>query len=107
MDETRKFLKFKDIVGPKLNSVDVNLWCVRHDVEIIEELPEVAPIETFFLAYRSAVDKTPYENLLDEKVRCFIRHVGDRIAVSDNEDFAYLFPRDLYEKILVFGTVPD
>lgn len=103
-DEAERFVKFKELVRGKLSSVDVNHWCVRNGIEIVAEMDKIAPIEVFFLGLKVAGIESLGE--VEPEVLDFISHVGDRVPVSDNEDFAYLFPRDLYEKILMFGVLP-
>ena len=104
MQETVRFVKFKELVMEKLYSVDVNHWCLRHGIEIVQERNEFAPMEVFFLGLR--LGGLPPEEA-DHGALDFISHVGDRVPVSDNEDFAYLFPRDMYEKVLLFQILPD
>lgn len=103
-EETVRFVKFKELVMEKLSSVDVNHWCLRNGIEIVRERNEIAPMEVFFLGLRlgGLPPEGPSPETLD-----FISHVGDRVPVSDNEDFAYLFPRDMYEKVLLFQILPD
>lgn len=100
-DEVRRFLKFKGLVQGMISSVAVNHWCLRHGVEIVQEIPEISPMEVFFIGLR-----TEGADEMSPGVEALVARVGDRVPVSDNEDFAYLFPRDLYEKILLFETVP-
>lgn len=102
-EETVRFVKFKELVMEKLSSVDVNHWCLRNGVEIVQEMSEIAPIEVFFLG----LNISPMPDGLSEETIRFVERVGDRVPVSDNEDFAYLFPKELYDKILVFGMLPD
>lgn len=102
-DEVRRFLKFKELVQGMISSVNVNHWCLRHGVEIVQEIPEIAPMEVFFIGLKM----NPKPDGLSDEVLGFIERVGDRVPVSDNEDFAYLFPRDMYEKILFFNMLPD
>lgn len=103
-DEAVRFVKFKELVMEKLSSVGVNHWCLRNGIEIVPERDELAPMEVFFLGVRlgGILPERADPGVLD-----FISHVGDRVPVSDNEDFAYLFPRDMYEKALFFQTLPD
>ena len=103
-EEAERFVKFKELVQEKLSSVDVNQWCVRNAVEIVAEKHQIAPMEVFFLGLKVGGMESLGE--VEQEVLDFISHVGDRVPVSDNEDFAYLFPRDLYEKILMFGMLP-
>lgn len=94
----RKFMKFKGLVYGKITSEE---WCWRNGVEIAQEIPEIEPAEVFFLAWRLA-DERPE---VPREILEFVERVGDRVPVSDEERI-YLFPRDLYEKILVFLSVP-
>lgn len=104
-DEAERFIKFKSLVQGKLSSIDVNQWCLRNGVEIVSEMYKIAPIEVFFLGLK--MSGLEHLGEVGEDVISFIEMVGDRIPVSDNEDFAYLFPKDLYDKILLFGVLPD
>lgn len=104
-DEAERFIKFKALVQGRLSSIDVNHWCLRNGVEIVAERHQIAPMEVFFLGLKLGGREPLGE--VEQEVLDFISYVGDRVPVSDNEDFAYLFPRDLYEKILLFGVLPD
>lgn len=98
-EAARKFMKFKGRVYGKIGSED---WCFRHGVEIVSEsVPEIEPMEVFFLAWRLS-DERPE---LSKEILDLIEKVGDRIPVSD-EERVYLFPKDLHDKILVFGVAP-
>lgn len=95
-DEVERFERFKNLVWDKLNPS----WCLRYGVECVQEVPQIAPMEVFFLGLR--MGEIPAEDL------GIVKYVGDRIPLSlDGDDIAYLFPKDLYEKILVFNFVPD
>jgi hypothetical protein len=97
-EAARKFMKFKGRVYGKIASEE---WCFRHGVEIVSEsIPEIEPIEVFFLAWRLAENHPVSKEIMD-----FIEKVGDRIPVSD-EERVYLFPKDLHDKILLFGVAP-
>lgn len=95
--EIRRFTKFKGVVSEVLQSVRSHEWCVRNGVDIIPEVEEIAPMELFFLGMRAEGRQPESEYAI----------VGDRIPVSDGDGWVYVFPRDLYEKILVFGMIPD
>lgn len=95
----RKFMKFKGRVYGKIGSED---WCFRHGVEILSEsIPEIEPMEVFFLAWRLTEDRMD----VSKEILDLIEKVGDRIPVSD-EERVYLFPKDFYDKVLLFGTAP-
>lgn len=102
-DEARNLMRFKSLVAGALSSPKVNQWCLENGVEIVLEIPEIAPMEIFCLGLRIRQD---LDIKLEDKIQAFIERVGDRIPVSENEDFAYLFPKDLYEKILILGAAP-
>lgn len=103
MDETNRFMKFKELVEPRLCSTGCHLWLVDHGIGVVEEPAEIAPVEVFFIGLRSGEVEL---DSLPPNVLKFVEMVGDRVPVSNNEDFAYLFPRDLYDKILLFGMLP-
>lgn len=95
-DELERFERFKNLVWDSITPS----WCLKHGVECIDEIPEIAPMDIFFLGVRMGV-------IISEDLNIF-KYVGDRIPLSlDGDDIAYLFPKDLYEKILVFNFVPD
>lgn len=104
--EIRRFTKFKGIVSAILQSVRSHEWCARNGVDIVPEIEEITPMELFFLGIRAEgrAGCRTYEEHEAGEVR---KLVGDRIPVSDGEGFVYIFPRDLYEKILVFESIPD
>lgn len=94
----RKFMKFKGLVYRRIDSEE---WCWRNGVEIVQEMPEIEPAEVFFLAWRLS-DERPE---VPKEIMEFVERVGDRIPVSDDER-VFLFPRDLHDKIVVFGATP-
>ena len=105
MNEIRRFVRFKGIVSEMLHSVRCHKWCAKHGIEIVPEIPEIEPMELFFLQAR-ANGQTPESHSTSDKVY-FAQVIGDKIPVSEGDGFAYLFPSDLYQKILVFGAIPD
>lgn len=123
LEESSAYIKFKGLVSGRLyRSDDLNSWCLRYGVEIIPEMDEIAPIEAFVVGYRTwerilgkkgegrehVLDVIAGAGLeLDDKIVDFLVRLGDRVPVSESEDLVFLFPRDLYDKILVFNMVPD
>ena len=123
--ENELFITFKSLIRKKILKCErVNDWCLRHGVEIIPEMHEIAPIEAFIFAYRVVDGMFPDEkgstktervrevsersNLgVSEDVLNLILKIGDRVPVSIDEDLVYLFPRDFYDKVLLFNMVPD
>lgn len=95
-NEVERFERFKNLVWDRITPS----WCLKHGVECVQEVPQIAPMDIFFLGVR--MGEIHAEDL------DFVNYVGDRIPMSlDGDDIAYLFPKDLYEKILVFNFVPD
>lgn len=118
-DEAALLIKFKGLLSSHHITSE---WCLRHGIEVITEMDDIAPMEAFLVGYRT------WERILGEQGKCkqhvlrvlakagldledkivdFIVQLGDRIPVSENEDLVYLFPRDFVNKVLLFGTLPD
>lgn len=132
--ESDRLLKFKQIVSPVLNSVDSHLWCVRNGVDIIPEVEEISPTELFCMNFRvwermfgrastrEDVVRVVREGLrketqtevdvADEKFIDFLAMVAGRVVINETDGLGeatshiFLFPRDLYEKILILGFAP-
>jgi len=123
-DEATLFLKFKGILNQTLQTKgqDFISWCLRHGIEVTDEIDEIAPVEAFIIGYRTwqrllgekgegkeyvlrVLAKAGIE--LDDKIVNFIVRIGDRVPVSHGEDLVYLFPRDFVDKALLFNMMPD
>ena len=98
-EAARRFLKFKGLVYGKMDSED---WCWRNGVQIVQEILEIEPAEVFFIAWRLS-DSRPD---VPKEILEFVEKVGDRVPVSD-EERVYLFPKDLHDKIVMFGATPS
>lgn len=124
-DESTLFVKFKGILTQEIqrNGVqDFASWCLKHGIEVVAEMDEIAPTEAFIVGYRTwerilgeqGKDKQHVLRVLakagldlEDKIVDFIVRLGDRVPVSDNEDLVYLFPRDFVDKSLLFNMMPD
>jgi hypothetical protein len=124
-EENALFIKFKGILSQHLARTwgqNLSEWCLRNEIEIITEIDEIAPMEAFILGYRtwerlSGLKGEGRDHVLcvlakagldlDDKIVDFIVRLGDRVPVSDNEEVAYLFPRDFVNKALLFNMMPN
>lgn len=118
-NEAILFMKFKGLLS---SHQITSSWCLKHGIEVVTEMDEIAPMEAFLVGYRTwerilgeqGTDKQHVLRViakagldLDDKIVEFIVRLGDRVPVSDNEDLVYLFPRDLVDKALLFNIIPD
>lgn len=132
--ERDRLLKFKEIVSPVLGSVNSHIWCARNGVDIVPEEKDLSPTETFCMGFRVwerlygpastregvvrvireglVETNTEADDFVDEKFVDFLVMLAGRVPVNSSEglgevaDHIFLFPRDLYEKILILGVAP-
>lgn len=124
LEENSSFVKFKGLLTPRLygGNQDIFQWCLKHGVEVVSEMDEIAPVEAFMIGYRT------WERILGEKgegrehvlkvlggagieledkIVDFLVRIGDRVPVSLSEDLVFIFTRDLYDKVLLFNMIPE